>query len=113
MEQVLKKKPFSKRAFISTAMLISGLLLPVSGIMNHDLQFEQLTIERHFWMSVHNVSAIIFLIFSILHISFNGKALLNYLKKTKEIFISKEAILALIFIFVIVGLFASHVFHIN
>lgn len=44
MDQTIKTKRFSKRAFISTAMFISGLILPFSGLMNHNLQFEKLTI---------------------------------------------------------------------
>jgi hypothetical protein len=58
MEQELKKKPFNKRAFISIAMFLAGICLPISGIMNHRLQFEPLTVERHFWMSVLNNSGI-------------------------------------------------------
>ena len=84
MEQDVKKKPFNKRAFISIAMFLSGLCLPFSGIMNHNLQFEQLTVERQFWMSVHNTAAILFVIFAILHISYNWRLLINYTKKVKE-----------------------------
>lgn len=40
MEEDLKKKQFNKRAFISTALLVSGLSLPLSGFMNHYLQFD-------------------------------------------------------------------------
>jgi uncharacterized membrane protein YdcZ (DUF606 family) len=71
MEQELKKKPFNKRAFISIAMFLAGICLPISGIMNHRLQFEPLTVERHFWMSVHNMAGILFVIFVILHLSYN------------------------------------------
>ena len=113
MNENVVQKPFNKRAFISTAMFISGLFLPVSGLMNHALQFEELTLARHFWMSVHDISGILFIIFSVLHISFNWKALVNYVKKVKDIYISKEALTAIIVTLIIVGLFSSHVFHIN
>jgi len=107
------QKLFNKRAIISTALFTSGLFLPISGLMNHVLQFEGLTIARHFWMSVHDISGILFVIFSILHISYNWRALVNYVKKVKNIIISKEALIAIILVFLIVGLFSSHIFHIN
>jgi predicted membrane protein len=81
--------------------------------MNHLLQFEALTIPRHFWMTVHDISGILFVIFSILHISYNGRAFINYIKKVKDIFISKEAVIAIILVILIVGLISLHPFHIN
>ncbi len=110
MEKV-NKKPFSKRAFVSVAMFVSGLGLPVSGIMNHNLQFETLTTERHFWMSVHNMSAILFTIFLMIHIAYNWRSLMHYFKKIKGIRVSKEAILAIALVVFIVGLFSSHALH--
>ena len=113
MSQNAIRKPINKRAIISTALFTSGLFLPISGLMNHVLQFDGLTIARHFWMSVHDISGILFVIFSILHISYNWRALVNYVKKVKDIIISKEALIAIILVFLIVGLFSSHTFHIN
>ena len=106
-------KPFNKRAFISTALFTSGLILPISGLMNHILQFEGLTLSRHFWMSVHDISGILFVIFSILHIYNNRKALISYAKKAKEALISKEAMIALSLVIILVCLISSHVFHIH
>src|SRR3989339_379768 len=113
MKPNVKKRPFNKRAFVSAVMLLSGLCLPFSGIINHNLQFEQLTVERHFWMSVHNTAAILFVIFAIFHISYNWRLLISYTKKVKEMVISKEALTAIALVIVIVGLISSHVFHIN
>jgi uncharacterized iron-regulated membrane protein len=111
MEQKVKTKSFSKRAFISTALFVSGLMLPFSGYLNHFYQFEDLSLERHFWMSVHNVAGILFLIFAVLHIAFNWKALLNYAKRSKVVLISKEALTALLLVILIVAIFSSHAFH--
>lgn len=113
MEQKITKKPFNKRAFISVAMLVSGIALPVSGIMNHNLQFSLFTPERHFWMSVHNVSALLFTIFAITHIIFNRKALNAYLNKVKGIALSKEAITAIVLVLFIVFAVSSHAFHVR
>ena len=113
MDQVLNKKPFNGRAFISIVLFLSGLCLPISGIINHKLQFEPLTIERHFWMSIHNFAAMLFTIFAIIHISYNWRALKHYAKRVKEISISKEAIVAFVLVVIIVGLFSSHAFHVR
>jgi hypothetical protein len=106
-----QKKSFNKRAFVSTALLVSGLLLPFTGLMNHKLQFELLTVERHFWMAAHDVAGILFIFFSILHLSYNWKSLLGYALRAKELFISKEALAAITLVIVIVGLISSHAFH--
>jgi succinate dehydrogenase/fumarate reductase cytochrome b subunit len=113
MEQDIKKKLFNKRAFISTAMFISGLCLPISGYMNHFYQFDNLSQPRHFWMAVHDVAGILFVIFSVLHIVYNWKALVNYAKKTKETYISKETLFAIILVILVISLFSSHTFHVN
>jgi len=113
MKQDTKKKPFNKRAFISTALFVSGLSLPFTGLMNHYLQLEKLTLERHFWMSAHDIAGILFVIFVILHISLNWRVLMNYAKKAQEMFISKEALTAIAFVIIIVGLVSSHAFHID
>ncbi len=113
MEQYVKKKSFNKRAFISIVMFISGFCLPFSGLKCHKLQFEQLTVEKHFWMSFHNSAAIIFIIFAIIHISYNWRILINYTKRAKKVFISKEALAAIALVVVIIGLVASHVFHVR
>lgn len=108
-----QKKAFNKRAFISTALFVSGLILPFSGFMNHSYQFDTLTIGRHFWMSVHDVAGLLFVIFAILHILYNWRALLNYAKKAKERFLSKETMTALALVIIVIGLFSSHVFHVG
>jgi len=111
MEQVVKMKQFNKRAFISSALFISCLSLPFTGFINHSLQFDQLSIERHFWMSAHNVAGILFVLFVILHISYNWRALLNYAKKYKEKYITKETFTAIALVIIVIGLISSHAFH--
>jgi hypothetical protein len=113
MNEKVMKKPFNKRAFVSTALFTSGLFLPVSGVMNHVLQFEGLTLARHFWMSAHDISGILFVIFSVIHVAYNRRSLVNYIKKVKDVFISKEALGAIILIIAMVGLISSHAFHMN
>lgn len=85
---------FNKRAFVSIGMLISGLGLPYSGIMNHVLGFASMSPERHVWMSVHNILGVLFVIFSISHIRLNWKSLKNHAKNAANFLLSKEAFYA-------------------
>jgi hypothetical protein len=105
-----ENKSFNRRALVSVAMIASGTSLPISGIMNHLLQFEPFTIARHFWMSVHNMSAILFSVFVIFHLTYNWSVLVKHLRKVKGIRISKEAVIAIILVAGIVGLFSLHTF---
>ena len=105
------KRQFNKRAFVSLTLFMSGALLPFSGYMNHLLQFGYLTPEKHFWMSIHNVAAILFTLSAITHIATNWRALLHYAKKVQGVVISREAALAAVLVLGGVGLFATHAFH--
>jgi hypothetical protein len=113
MKLDITTKPFNKRSFISTGLFLSGLILPFTGFMNHYFQFEKLTLDGHFWMTTHNIAGILFVIFSIIHVSYNWRVLLTYVKKAKKVFISKEALTAIVFVIVIVGLVSSHAFHLD
>jgi hypothetical protein len=106
------KKSFNKRAFISSSLFISGLLLPL-GWLIHFTDTEYYAKEKHFWMSVHNAATIVFVVFLIFHIVYNWKAMKGYLNKSKTRLVSKETIYAIILVLFIVGLFSSHVLHIK
>ena len=104
------KKSFNRRAFISIAMFSSGIFLPLSGYMNHLFQFETITGERHIWMSVHNVSAVLFTIFAIFHVVANWRSMVRYFQKVKGRVVSRESFYAILFVVVIVGFISSHAF---
>jgi len=104
------QKAFNSRAFVSSAMIISFLFLPASGIMMHELQSEVLTIQRHFWMSVHNISALLFTVFALFHIKYNWKPLVNHFHKIKGAVLSKEAVSAILLVAGILFLFSTHAF---
>ena len=113
MDTTVAKKPFNRRAFVSLTLFVSGALLPFSGYMNHLLQFDHLTPEKHFWMSVHNVAAILFTLSAITHIVTNWRALLHYAKRVQGVVVSKEAALAALLVLGVVGLIAAHAFHVH
>lgn len=113
MDSQSKEMNFNKRAFIAVAMTVALILLAVSGIMNHKLQLEGLTTERHFWMSVHNMSAFIFSIVTLAHISCNWRSIINYVNKTRGMSLRREALFAIVFILIVVAVFSSHAFHVK
>jgi NAD-dependent dihydropyrimidine dehydrogenase PreA subunit len=107
---LIQNKAFNRRAFVSLTLFISGLLLPVSGIMNHNLQFDQWSQQRHFWMAVHNMSATIFTIFAVIHILLNRGSLKKHLTGIKKVILSKEAFAAIALVVIIVTIFSIHSF---
>ncbi len=108
VDPIVVRKSFNKRAFISVAMCVSGLVLPVSGIMNHSLQFEPWSTARHLWMSIHNMAASLFTIFLLWHIVLNGRALSRHVRAAPGIWLSKEAILGALLVIGVVGVFSLH-----
>jgi hypothetical protein len=92
MDPLELKNQFNKRAFTALVLLLSGSLLPISGIMNHLVQFDSLTPDKHFWMSFHNIAALILCISAIAHISLNWLPLTRYAKKVNGILLNKEAV---------------------
>jgi uncharacterized iron-regulated membrane protein len=113
MNNTIAAKPFNRRAFVSLTLLLSGLLLPFSGYMNHLLAFRPLTEERHFWMAVHNSAGILFMLCAITHITGNRHSIARYAKKMQSALVSKEAMFAAMLVLGVVGFFAAHVFLVN
>ncbi len=106
----------NRRALTSLFMLFSFLLLPLSGVPLHFSRTEaEPGVSEHFLMSVHNSSALIFLIAAVIHLTFNWNAITKYVAtKTTEYFrLRKELILALVIITLLVGLFSSHALHVR
>lgn len=94
-------------------MLFAFLCLPLSGIPLHYARTGPLSTYEHWLMSVHNMSATIFLIATIVHLTLNWAALTKYIAtKTQELFqFRKEMLIALAVVVVFVGLFSSHALH--
>jgi hypothetical protein len=97
-------------------MFFSFIILPLSGVPLHFIRTTTgEEVSEHLFMSIHNMSALIFLIAVVLHLILNWNALIKYIAtKTSEYFhFKKEMIVAAGTIAVIVGLFSSHAFHIH
>ena len=113
METTAQGKPFNTRGFISLMMFIAGLILPVSGIINHQLGFEPMSVARHFWMSVHNMAAALFSLAAVAHIALNWRPLMKHVKRIAGGMISKEAGAAAAVVVGVVSLFAMHALHLR
>ncbi len=111
-----QKSSFNKRALNVIVMFYSFALLPPSGIILHFT--DHLAIDnllRHFVMSIHNFSSIIFLISGVIHIITNWKAMKRYtLSKGGEYFAFKfEMIIAFVIVTGLIAFLSSHAFHLN
>ena len=113
MEAETSRKPFNTRGFIAILLVTAGAILPVSGVMNHQLQMDTLTTARHFWMAVHNMAATLFVLASAAHIVLNWKPLVRHCRKSAQMMLTKEAGAALAVVLGVVGLFAGHALHVR
>lgn len=112
-KQLEAKKKFNYRAFVSVGLLVSGIGLPLSGLMNHYMGLDPLTVSRHFWMSVHDVAGIFFTLFAVTHIILNRHSIKNYVSRFKSVIISKEALTAIAIVGFFVMLISLHAFHVR
>lgn len=106
-------KKFNTRGFVVLMIVFSGLGLPITGIANHFYGFSPLTVARHAWMSAHNTLGLLFIIFTIWHILFNRRALVNHIRgrMAHMTVLSREAILAGIATMLPLFIFIGHAFH--
>lgn len=108
-----KKKKFYWRAFISFYVVISFLLIAISGIILYITppgrvanwtNWQFLFLSKHEWQSVHTILSFIFVISAGFHVYFNWKVLVTYLrtklqegmKMKRELALSSIIILAVI-----------------
>jgi len=104
-------RPFNARAFVNLMLLLAGLGLPVTGIINHYLGFTSLTPQRHGWMAAHNALGVLFVAFALGHAWLNRRPLLGQIRAmgASAASLRTEALLAGL-ILVLATLFATHGF---
>jgi hypothetical protein len=107
------KNRFNKRAFTALMAGISGLGLPITGLMNHLYGMEPLTARRHAWMSAHNSLAIVFTVTVVWHVILNRQALLRYIRTATTIIpaISREMIYAMAVVSMVLFIAVGHAIH--
>jgi hypothetical protein len=110
--QSSRENPFNMRAFVALGAAFSGLMLPFTGYANHVYQFDPFIVQRHAWMSAHNVSAVLFLVFVSWHVLLNRRMLIRHARGSlmKMTFPSREAILGLLVVASMTLLIVGHAF---
>ncbi len=106
-------KSFNYRAFVTMMACFSGLGLPATGIVNHFYGFAPATVERHAWMSAHNILGLLFVVFSVWHVVLNRRALWNHMRGGlgRVPAVGREAILAFSVVALALLVFVGHAFH--
>jgi hypothetical protein len=106
---------FDQRAFTALMAGISGIGLPISGMVNHQLGFAGLTLSRHAWMSAHNILATIFTVSVLWHILLNRRAFAKHLRGLAAFTRSaqREAFYAVAVVAVLLFVFVGHAFHVQ
>ena len=109
-EKITRK--LNTRAFVVLMIGFSGVGLPVTGVANHIYGFSPMSIERHAWMSAHNILGLMFVAFSIWHIVLNRRALWNHMRNSNGRIpaVSREATLAGIVVALALLVFVGHAF---
>jgi len=103
------EKKFRVRTFISFVILWSFIILAPSGVILYvspsgsvarSLSWKFLFFSRDTWRGVHIIFCCLFVVFTILHIYFNWRAVLGYLRKkiSRGIFSRKELAFSLIIV---------------
>jgi len=113
------KKSFKTKAFVSFAILwafiilaLSGMVLYISpsGSIARETNWNLIALSRDSWRGIHVIFCSIFIIFVLIHIFFNWKVLISYLKNkiSDGIHCKKELIFSLILIVIILFFAIAH-----
>lgn len=98
----MKTNTFKTRSFLSIGTFLFFIMLAASGIALKITDHQSYTFLKIFSTTVHNISAIGFLIFSTGHIAKNWKAIKSYMSGTARKIVSREMLAGLILIVIIV-----------
>lgn len=100
-----KKKGFQLRAFISMLVTLSGIIIAFSGVVlyivppgrvAHWTNWTLFALTKEGWAAIHTIFSYIFIIVAAIHLIYNWKTFLGYLKDklTKSFAIRIEWLLA-------------------
>ena len=102
---------FNTRAFVALSLALSGLGLPVTGIMNHVDQTAPFA-TRHGWMAAHNSLALLVVVFAIWHVTLNWKALVRYVgSSARQVLARREALWATAMVALVLLVAVGHAWH--
>jgi hypothetical protein len=97
-----ERKSFNTRRFVSVGLFFTLASLVITGILIQISEALEQEFPAHFCTAVHVLTGLVFSVFSVLHIVLNWRSLKMYIKKTGKASISKEAIVALFAVLIIV-----------
>jgi uncharacterized membrane protein len=83
-EMIMDNAKLNKRALVVFFMLFSVAILPFSGFLLHEASAHDLERPRFIAMALHNVAAIVFTIATIVHIKYNWKPIIHYIRDKKD-----------------------------
>jgi len=110
-QKVKPAQRFNTRAFVALSLVLGGLGLPVTGIMNHVHQTDPITV-RHGWMAAHNGLALLFVVFAIWHVVLNWKALVRHIGAgARQMLATREAIGATALVALVLVVAVGHTLH--
>ena len=92
------------RSFLSIGTLLFFIFLATSGIALHITDHKPDTFHKVFFMVVHNISAIGFLIFVTGHILKNWKPIKSYISGNTKKIVSREMLIGIIMLTVVLAL---------
>lgn len=97
----MNKKYIKNRSFLSIGTFLFFILLVFSGIGLHYLDYLSPSFLLIYFKTLHTISALGFLIFSIGHIWKNWKVIKSYMNGTAKKTMSKEMFIGVIMIIII------------
>jgi uncharacterized protein with PQ loop repeat len=105
-------KPFKSRTFNTVMLFFSMSLLLITGILIEIFEEVELEFPMHFCTAVHVFTGMVFAIVAIRHLISNWRSMKAYIQKGKKTAISKETILALfcMMIIIVLGFFVAYIF---
>jgi len=89
------KKSFNWRSFLSIGTFLFFILLTVSGITLHVLEYKP-TFALGYFKASHTIFALVFLLFAIGHLLKNWKAIKSYMSGKAEKTVSKEMLICIV-----------------
>jgi hypothetical protein len=97
---------WNQRRFVAVAAALSGLALPVTGLVDH---FAVEAGNPAGWSLVHVTLGAAFVVFAVWHCSLNRRALLKYMRgAASRVLVGREALVAAV---LVGGLLALTVLH--
>lgn len=99
--EVLQKKSFNRRKFVSVSLFLTLIILVITGMLIQVFESFEEGFSIHFFTAVHVLTGLIFAVFAVLHTIINWKSLKSYIK-SRSVYISKEAIWSLLVIMIVI-----------